>query len=162
MASANSRRRSTPYRTARRRIWRANTRSATRSFRNCGRGGERHEFASLRRAARTRVALLPRQGRLQGLHHDLRGPARPEAASRPCAAAPDGRRLRLRRRGRLEDGGARARDEGDGRGSAGRHVVHGRLHLRSRARRRARPRRAHARGLPVDRRRQAVARDSSA
>ena len=84
--------------------------------RRCGiaQGRRATRLASLRRAARTRIARIPRQRRLQGLHHHVRGPARAEAASRPRAAAPDGRRLRLRRRGRLEDGRACARDEGDG------------------------------------------------
>ncbi len=43
--------------------------------------------------------------------------------------APHGRRLRLRRRGRLEDGAARSGDEGHGDRPAGRDVVHGGLHL---------------------------------
>ena len=49
------------------------------------------------------------------------------------AAAPDGRGLRLRRRRRLENRGAGAGDEGDGRGPAGRHLLHGGLHLSSAA-----------------------------
>ena len=59
--------------------------------------------AALRRADRARPARLPRRGRLQRLHHQLRGPRRPAPAARPGRPAADGRRLRLRRRGRLED-----------------------------------------------------------
>ena len=47
--------------------------------------------------------------RLRRVHHELRGPRRPAPAARPGRAAADGRRLRLRRRGRLEDLGAAAR-----------------------------------------------------
>ncbi len=80
------------------------------------------------------------------------------AAARPRRAAADGRRLRLRRRGRLEDRRAAcAILKVMARGPARRHVVHGGLHLRPRAGQRADPRRAHARDLPVARRRQAVA-----
>ena len=78
---------------------------------------------------------------------------------RPAA---DGRRLRLRRRGRLEGRRARADPEGHGRGPAGRHLVHGGLHLPPGRPGPRGPRRAHARGLPVDRRRAAVVRDPPA
>ena len=76
----------------------------------------RQQRESLRDAARIELGMraLPRERRLQGLHHHLRGSARPGAAARARRAAADGRRLRLRRRGRLEDGRAGARDEGDG------------------------------------------------
>ena len=78
------------------------------------RGGERHE--SLRYGARIELGLRPflDRGRLRCLHHQLRGPRRAAPAARPRRAAADGRRLRLRRRGRLEDVGAAARREGDG------------------------------------------------
>jgi L-arabinose isomerase len=102
--------------------------------------------------ARSSACGVPGGRRLQGLHHHLRGPARPRAAPRPRRAAAHGRRLRLRGRGRLEDRRAAARHEGHGRRPARRHVVHGGLHLPPRARRPARARRAHARGLPHDRR----------
>ena len=59
--------------------------------------------AALRRAHRAGPARLPRRRRLHRLHHQLRGPRRAAAAARPGRAAADGRRLRLRRRGRLED-----------------------------------------------------------
>ena len=109
-----------------------------------------HVAAALRRAARSAkparaarasssaCARFLEDGRLQGLHHHLRGPARPRAAARPGRPAPDGRRLRLRRRGRLEDRRPGARDEGHGRRPARRHVVHGGLHLPPRPERRRR------------------------
>ena len=101
-------------------------------------GGDRHE--SLRYGARIELGLrdVPRRGRLRRLHHQLRGPRRAAPAARPRRAAADGRRLRLRRRGRLEDLGAAARAEGDGRRAARRHLVHGGLHLPPGARARSR------------------------
>ena len=92
-------------------------------------GGERHE--SLRYAARIELgpARLPERRRLRRLHHELRGPRRPAPAARARRAAADGRRLRLRRRGRLEDRGAACAPQGDGRRTARRHLVHGGLHL---------------------------------
>ena len=72
-----------------------------------------------------------------------------------AVAAADGRRLRLRCRGRLEDGPARPGDEGHGDRPAGRDVVHGGLHLPPGPGPAAGPGGAHARGLPVDRRRHA-------
>ena len=124
--------------------------------------GERHE--SLRYGARLELGLRAflEKGGFKGFtttFEDLHGLRQLPGLGAP---APDGRRLRLRRRRRLEDGGARARDEGDGRGAPRRHVVHGGLHLPSRARRPSGPGRAHARDLPVDRLDQAVARDSPA
>ena len=68
---------------------------------------------------------------------------------RPAA---DGRRLRLRRRGRLEGRRARPDPQGDGRRAARRDLVHGGLHLPPRRPGARGPRRPHARGLPVDRR----------
>ena len=100
--------------------------------------------------------------RVRRVHHQLRGPRRAAAAARPRRAAPDGRRLRLRRRGRLEDVGPAADAEGHGAGPAGRHVLHGGLHLPPDARRGEDPRRAHARGLPVHRGRPAAPRDPPA
>ena len=85
--------------------------------------------AALRRPHRAGPAGVPRGGRLRRLHHELRGPRRAAPAPGSRRAAADGRRLRLRRRGRLEDLGAAARDEGDGRRPARRHVVHGGLHV---------------------------------
>ena len=96
-------------RRARRRI-----RRALRRGRAGLRGGA--QPGSLRDAARIELGLRAflERGRLRRLHRHLRGPARPRAAAGHGGAAADGRRLRLRRRGRLEDGGARARHEGDG------------------------------------------------
>ena len=119
--------------------------------------------AAGRRANRGGAAGIPRGGRLQGIHRHFRGPRRPAAAARHRRAAPDGGRLRVRGGGRLEDRGSRPHRQGDER----------------RARRAARrswrttrttsaperpegARRAHARGLPVDRGREAVVRDPPA
>ena len=77
------------------------------------------ELRPRRRAARVAALRRPHRGsgcaqfldrrRLRRLHHELRGPRRAAPAARPGRAAADGRRLRLRRRGRLEDLGAAAR-----------------------------------------------------
>ena len=129
-------------------------------------GGERHE--SLRYGARIELGLRSflTERRLRRLHDELRGPRRPAPAARPGRAAADGRRLRLRRRGRLEDLGAAARHEGDGRGPARRHVLHGGLHVPPGPRAGEDPRRPHARGLPdhhhPDRRRSRSTRSPSA
>ena len=53
-------------------------------------------------------------GRLRRLHRHLRGPRRPAAAARDRRPAADGRWLRVRRRGRLEDRGPRPAAEGHG------------------------------------------------
>ena len=75
-------------------------------------GGDRHD--SLRYGARIEAgpAALPDRRRLHGVHHQLRGPRRAAPAARPGRAAADGRRLRLRRRGRLEDLGHAAHPQG--------------------------------------------------
>ena len=114
--------------------------------------GEQRE--SLRDAARIEAGLrgVPRRRRLQGLHHHLRGSRRTAPAARHRRPAADGRRLRVRRGGRLEDRGSRARREGDERRPRGWHLVHGGLHLPPRAGRSEGARRAHARGVPVDQR----------
>jgi L-arabinose isomerase len=67
-------------------------------------GGERHD--SLRYGARIEIGLrgFLEGGRLHRVHHQLRGPRRAAPTSRARGAAADGRRLRFRRRGRLEDG----------------------------------------------------------
>ena len=109
-----------------------------------------------RRGDRARPALLPRGGRLRRLHDQLRGPRRAEAAARARGAAAHGRRLRLRRRGRLEDRDPGPRRERDGRRPARWREPHGGLHLRPRPGQRAHPRRAHARGLAVAHHRQAA------
>ena len=113
-------------------------------------GGERHDVPPLRRPHRARAPHVPGRGRLRRVHHELRGPRRPASAARPRRAAADGRRPRLRRRGRLEDLGAAARHEGDGGRAARRHLLHGGLHLPPGPGRGEGPRRPHARGLPDD------------
>ena len=73
-------------------------------------GGERHESLRYARPHRgSACAPFLDRGRLRRLHHQLRGPRRAAPAARARGAAADGRRLRLRRRGRLEDLGAAAR-----------------------------------------------------
>ena len=76
------------------------------------RGGERRD--ALIDAARIELgpARVPRGRWLRCLHRHVRGPRRPASASRHRGPAPHGRRLRLRRRGRLEDRRARAHREG--------------------------------------------------
>ena len=125
-------------------------------------GGDRH--AELRTAARIEggPAVVPGRGRVRRLHRHVRGPGRAPAAARDRRPAADGRRLRLRRGGRLEGRRARPDPQGGGRRPARRHLVHGGLHLPPG---RPGPRGArcpHARGLPVDRRREAVVRDPPA
>ena len=82
-----------------------------------------------RRPDRARPAPVPGGRRLHGVHRHLRGPPRAQAAPGPRRPAPHGRRLRLRRRGRLEDRGHGPRDEGHVRRPARRDVLHGGLHL---------------------------------
>ena len=110
-----------------------------------GRGAPR--LAARGRAHRAGPARVPRGGWLRRLLGHLPGPRRAATAAGHRTAAPDGRWLRLRRRGRLEDRGARAHRQGHGRGAAGRHLLHGGLHVRLRRGRAAVPRRAHAGGL---------------
>ena len=89
------------------------------------RQGRRDAATALREAARIELGMRTflEDGGFKALHHHLRRPARPEATARPGRAAADGRRLRLRRRGRLEDGGPGPRDEGHGGGPQGRHLA---------------------------------------
>ena len=62
-------------------------------------GGERHD--SLREAARIEIALrwLLEAWRLRRVHRQLRGPGPAQAAAGHLSPAPDGGRIRLRRRG---------------------------------------------------------------
>ncbi len=82
---------------------------STTSSRSCARGGARRE--SLRDAARIEAGLRSflDAGGFRAFTDTFEDLARPAAAARDRRAAADGRRLRLRRRGRLEDRGARAR-----------------------------------------------------
>ncbi len=125
-------------------------------------GGERHE--SLRDAARIEAGLRSflTENRLRRVHHQLPGSGRAQAAARDRAAEADGRRLRLRRRGRLEDSCPAASGEGHGQRPHRRHLLHGGLHLPLRSRRAADPRRAHARDLPEHHLTPAAGRDPSA
>ena len=118
-------------------------------------GGARHE--SLRYAASIEAGLRSflDAGKFTAFttnFEDLGGIA---TATRHRGAAPHGRWLRLRRRGRLEDLGARADPEGHGPGPERWHLVHGGLHLPSRSRRAEGSRCAHAGGLPDHRGRDA-------
>ena len=80
----------------------------------------------------------------------------------PSGAAVDGRRLRLRRRRRLEDLGDAAHHQGHGPQRLPRHVVHGGLHVPLGAGDTEDSGRPHARGLPQHRHRQTTRRDPSA
>ena len=143
----------------------ARGRSTTRSTRVAAAAAPRAGRAARRSATRPGSSWACGRSwkrRLRGLHRHLRGPRRPGAAARPGRPAAHGRRLRLRRRGRLEDGRPGAGDEGDGRRTARRHVVHGGLYLSPGPRRPAGLRRPHAGDLPLAGRRQAVVRDPSA
>ena len=114
-------------------------------------------LAALRRPDRNRAAHLPHRGRLHRLHHQLRGPRRAAPAPRPRGPAADGRRLRLRRRGRLEDLRPAAHDEGRWARAAPAARRSWRTTPTTSAPAPRRPRRAHARGLPHHRRRTAAA-----
>ena len=111
--------------------------------------GRPSRVPALRRAYRARAAAVPGGGGFNAFTTQLRGPRRASAAARASRPTADGRRLRLRRRGRLEDLGAGTHPQGDGRRRAWRYVLHGGLHVPPRSGRAERPRRAHARGLPV-------------
>ena len=102
----------------RRRSGRADRRGARRRGRPARRGvrGEVHarpgaapgrrpaREPALRRPAGDRDPRVSHRRRLRRLHDDVRGSARAEPAPRARLPASDGRRLRLRRRGRLEGG----------------------------------------------------------
>ena len=89
--------------------WSPSTRTPTTSPRSCGPAASGTSRCATRARHRARPARVPRPRRLRRLHHQLRGPRRAAPAAGPGRAAADGRRLRLRRRGRLEDRGAGAR-----------------------------------------------------
>ncbi len=125
-------------------------------------GASRHE--SLRYGARVEAgpAHVPGRRWIRRVHHELRGSRRAAAAAGAGGAAVDGRRLRLRRRGRLEDLGDGGRGEGDRRTIRPWNVLYGGLHLPLWTGRAEDPRGAHARGLSEHRRRAAVVRDPPA
>ncbi len=103
--------------------------------------------------SRPGCATFLERRRLRRLHHELRGPRRAAPAARPGRAAADGRRLRLRRRGRLEDRRcccARSRRWRRACPAAPRSWRT--TPTTSAPAQRADPRRAHARGLPDHRR----------
>ena len=131
---------------------RARTSTRWRPARRAARGGP----------DRGRVAVAADRRRFRCLHRHVRGPRRPAPAAGHRRPAVDGRRLRVRCRGRLEERGAGADLQGDGGRAAGRDLVHGGLHLPPRSRRAARPRCAHAGDLPEPGRRTAVLRDPPA
>ena len=141
---------------------RGRVRRGVRPRAGAARGRRAARVPARRRPDRGGPALVPRGRRLHGLHGHVRGPRRASPAAGDRGAAPAGRRLRLRRRGRLEDRGARPRRQGDEHRPRGRHLVHGGLHVPPGARRAEGARRPHARGLPVDRGREAAVRDPSA
>ena len=95
----------------------------------CEKGGSQH--AALREAARIELGMRAflKAGDFKAFtttFEDLHGLAQlPGLAVQRLMA----RRLRLRRRRRLEDLRPGARHEGDGRRPGGRHLLHGRLHL---------------------------------
>jgi hypothetical protein len=124
-------------------------------------GGSRLRVGARGGEDRSRHTRLPERGWGQRLHQHLRRPLRHEAVARYRFAAADGRRLRLRCRGRLEDRRAGARRESDGDRPQGRHLVHGGLHLQSRPGEHAQSGCPYARDLPLDRRRQAEAGSAS-
>ena len=110
-------------------------------------GGARH--AALRDGAAIEIGLRsfleeggvcrrlrrdrPRRGRIRRVHDELRRPRGPHPAAGTRRPAPHGRRLRVRRRGRLEDRRARAHRERHGCGAPRRGFPHGGLHVRPRA-----------------------------
>ena len=102
------------------------------------------------------AARIPGRRRLRRLHHQLRGPRRPAPAARPGRTTADGRRLRIRRRGRLEDRGAAAGAQGRRRRAGRGHVLHGGLHLRPGVGHPEDPGGAHARGVSDHHRRTAA------
>ena len=106
-------------------------------------------FAAVRRGDRGRAPSVPGGGELQRVHHVVRGSRDPASAPRPRRATTDGRRVRIRRRGRLEDGDARADRRRHGRRPPRRGVADGGLHVPHGARRGALARRAHVGGQPV-------------
>ena len=96
----------------RRRAGRPSTRTPTTSRPSCAAAASGTSRCATAPASRLGLRAFLEDGGFTRLHHQLRGPRRPAPAARPRRAAADGRRLRLRRRGRLEDLGAAAHAEG--------------------------------------------------
>ena len=131
--------------------------SPTYADRYDARAGPRAGRRATRRAARRRRGSRPGCapssseggfGAFTDTFEDLGALEQLPGHRRPAA---DGRRLRLRRRGRLEGRRAGAHPQGHGRRPAGRDLVHGGLHLPPGRSGPRGARGAHARGLPVDR-----------
>ena len=141
---------------ARRRARRRLRGHATTSRRSCAPAARGASRCARPRGSRRGCGRSSTRGRLRRVHRQLRGPSRPAPAARARRAAADGRRLRLRRRGRLEDRGAAAVAKVMAAGLAG-GTSFMEDYTYDLGPGRARPRRAHARDLPVDRRRRARA-----
>ena len=96
-----------------------NTTATTSSPPNCARA-DRHSRCGMPHGSSSACgSSSTASGRW--LHGHVRGPRPPAATARHRGAAPHGRRVRLRGRGRLEDAGPRPAGEGDGVGlTAGR------------------------------------------
>ena len=148
------RRRSTPCPTRRSTRWRPSTselydvarRAATRRRTGTSR------CATPRGRSWPCARFLDRR-RAQALHDQLRGPRRAATAAGPRRPTADGPGLRLRRPRATGRPPSWCTPQGHGPGPARRDLPHGGLHLRPHARATSRPRRAHARGLPVTDRR---------
>ena len=125
---------------------------STASLPNCARAASAHE--SLRDAARIELGICAHfstTAASMAFTDTFEDLARHAAAARHRRAAHDGRRLRLRRRRRLEDRGARAADESHGDGLEGGTSFMEDYTYHLGAGGTAGPRRAHARNLPVHR-----------
>ena len=127
------------------------TRTRTTSSTSCAAPASGTSRSATEHASSSACVRSSTAGGFRRVHHQLRGPRRAATATRTRRATTDGRRLRLRRRRRLEDVRHAPHAEGRRRRAARWHLVHGGLHVRPGAGQRTDPRRPHARGLPVDR-----------
>ena len=89
---------------------RGRIRARSRAERRAASSGSR---CATRRESRPACAEFLEAGGFKAFTDHLRGSRRAAPAARDRGAAADGRRLRVRRGGRLEDGGSRSRREGD-------------------------------------------------
>ncbi len=131
-----ARRRGRGRRAARRSTrWSRSTRTCTTSCPSCARAGSGTSRCATRAAQEVALRAVPRPSAaataFTDTFEDLGALRQLPGHRRPAA---DGQGLRLRRRGRLEDGGPGARGQGDGRRPARRREPHGGLHLRPDAR----------------------------